>query len=152
MPALGTSLSTLLPLGGVHEHHPQPRPHDIAVYEGEFVRAEILDDDPLAPDDLICAVIEFILTWCSARARQRAAYGWGNKWRVSREHPAICVFLDEWPQRSDRAEKLWIRFLLLGRKDEEALRSPREWISTQPGSDPAGFLSSTAPWRGAAGS
>ncbi|MCM2394341.1 hypothetical protein [Streptomyces albipurpureus] len=68
-------------------------------------------------DDKICAVLDFLLAWCSARARQRAAYGWGNKWRVTREHPAICVFLDEWPQLSDRAKKLWIRFLLLGRKE-----------------------------------
>ncbi|MFE3144264.1 hypothetical protein [Streptomyces scopuliridis] len=68
-------------------------------------------------DDQICAVLEFLLAWCSARARQRAAYGWGNKWRVSREHPAVCVFLDEWPQLSDRAKKLWIAFLLLGRKE-----------------------------------
>ncbi|MEU3602245.1 hypothetical protein ABZ714_26535 [Streptomyces sp. NPDC006798] len=68
-------------------------------------------------DDQICAVLEFLLEWCSARSRQRAAYGWGNKWRVSPEHPAVCVFLDEWPQLFDTAKKLWIRFLLLGRKE-----------------------------------
>ncbi|KPC61264.1 hypothetical protein [Streptomyces chattanoogensis] len=68
-------------------------------------------------DDAICAVLEFLLAWCSARARQRARYGWGNKWRVSREHPAICVFGDEWPQLSERAKKLLVRLLLLGRKE-----------------------------------
>ncbi|WP_327156682.1 hypothetical protein [Streptomyces tubercidicus] len=68
-------------------------------------------------DEAICAVLEFLIAWCSARARQRARYGWGNKWRVSREHPAICVFGDEWPQLSERAKKLLVRLLLLGRKE-----------------------------------
>ncbi|MFF4286006.1 hypothetical protein ACFY0R_11860 [Streptomyces sp. NPDC001633] len=68
-------------------------------------------------DETICAVLEFLLAWCSARARQRARYGWGNKWRVSREHPAVCVFVDEWPQLSEKAKKLLIRLLLLGRKE-----------------------------------
>ncbi|MFF3735169.1 hypothetical protein ACFYXM_34090 [Streptomyces sp. NPDC002476] len=68
-------------------------------------------------DDLIIAVLEFLLTWCSARARQRAANGWGNKWKVSPEHPAICVFVDEWPQLSPTAKALLIKLLLLGRKE-----------------------------------
>ncbi|TBO58884.1 hypothetical protein EYS09_14985 [Streptomyces kasugaensis] len=68
-------------------------------------------------DTKICAALDFLLDWCSARARQRAAYKWGNKWRVSREHPAICVFVDEWPQLSDKAKKRLIRLLLLGRKE-----------------------------------
>ncbi|KIZ17362.1 hypothetical protein [Streptomyces natalensis] len=68
-------------------------------------------------DEAICAVLEFLLSWCSARARQRARYGWGNKWRVSREHPAVCVFGDEWPQLSERAKRLLVRLLLLGRKE-----------------------------------
>ncbi|MFE7045537.1 hypothetical protein ACFU9X_40855 [Streptomyces atratus] len=68
-------------------------------------------------DDLIIAVLEFLLAWCSARARQRAAYGWGNKWKVSPEHPAICLFVDEWPQLSPTAKALLIKLLLLGRKE-----------------------------------
>lgn len=68
-------------------------------------------------DDAICAVLEFLIAWCSARARQRVRYGWGNKWRVSREHPAICVFGDEWPQLSEKAKKLLVLLLLLGRKE-----------------------------------
>ncbi|MFD3884007.1 hypothetical protein [Streptomyces microflavus] len=68
-------------------------------------------------DKQINAVLQFLLKWCSARARQRARYGWGNKWRVSPEHPAICVFVDEWPQLSDENKALLIRGLLLGRKE-----------------------------------
>ncbi|MFC9760151.1 hypothetical protein, partial [Streptomyces sp. NPDC056921] len=68
-------------------------------------------------DDLIIAVLEFLLDWCSARARQRAAYGWGNKWQVSPEHPAVCLFVDEWPQLSPTAKALLIKLLLLGRKE-----------------------------------
>ncbi|MFD5737919.1 hypothetical protein ACFWIY_34690 [Streptomyces sioyaensis] len=68
-------------------------------------------------DKRIRAVLEFLLQYCSARARQRAAYGWGNKWRVCREHPAICVFVDEWPQLSEKTKKLLVRLLLLGRKE-----------------------------------
>ncbi|KJS53224.1 hypothetical protein VM98_26640 [Streptomyces rubellomurinus subsp. indigoferus] len=65
----------------------------------------------------ITAVLMFLLALCSARARQRARYGWGNKWRVSPEHPAICVFVDEWPQLSDGNKALLIRLLLLCRKE-----------------------------------
>ncbi|WP_069874765.1 hypothetical protein [Streptomyces malaysiensis] len=68
-------------------------------------------------DDTICTTLEFLLSWCTARARQRARYGWGNKWRVSPEHPAICAFVDEWPQLSPKAKALLIRLLLLGRKE-----------------------------------
>lgn len=36
---------------------------------------------------------------------------------MSREHPAICVFVDEWPQLSEKTKKLLVRLLLLGRKE-----------------------------------
>ncbi|MCX5314744.1 transposase [Streptomyces sp. NBC_00154] len=52
-----------------------------------------------------------------ARARQRARYGWGNKWRVSEEHPAIVAFVNEWPQLSCEAKAKLVRGLLLGRKE-----------------------------------
>jgi hypothetical protein len=68
-------------------------------------------------DDAICAVTQFLLDLCTARAAQRARYGWGNKWRPSPEHPALCVFVDEWPQLSTRAKALLVRLLLLGRKE-----------------------------------
>ncbi|MFF8732757.1 hypothetical protein ACF073_40785 [Streptomyces sp. NPDC015171] len=65
----------------------------------------------------IGAVLDFLLKLCTARARLRQAYGWGNLWRVSAEHPAFCVFVDEWPQLSDKNKKKLIALLLLGRKD-----------------------------------
>ncbi|MFB7475589.1 DUF3631 domain-containing protein [Kitasatospora sp. NPDC056184] len=65
----------------------------------------------------ITAVLTYLLDLCSARARQRARYGWGNKWRVSAQHPAICVFVDEWPQLSEANKALLIRLLLLCRKE-----------------------------------
>ncbi|MFF0754570.1 hypothetical protein [Streptomyces sp. NPDC004267] len=68
-------------------------------------------------DKKIIAVLKFLLNLCSARARQRAAYGWGNKWRVSPEHPAVLLFVDEWPQLSPKAKALLIKLLLLGRKE-----------------------------------
>ncbi|MCX4682328.1 hypothetical protein OG413_44915 [Streptomyces sp. NBC_01433] len=68
-------------------------------------------------DEKIVATLQFLLTLCSARARLRARYGWGNKWRVSPEHPAIVVFVDEWAQLSAQAKALLIRLLLVGRKE-----------------------------------
>ncbi|MEU3902020.1 hypothetical protein [Streptomyces sp. NPDC045251] len=73
--------------------------------------------DACMDQNLIGEVLDFLLKLCAARARQRRAYGWGNKWRVSPEHPAICVFLDEWPQLSEKNKKKLIKFLLLGRKE-----------------------------------
>ncbi|SCF75535.1 hypothetical protein GA0115258_11161, partial [Streptomyces sp. LamerLS-31b] len=68
-------------------------------------------------DELIQAVLDFLLQLCAARARQRARYGWGNKWRVSEEHPAIVVYVDEWPQLSDETKAKLVRAMLLGRKE-----------------------------------
>ncbi|MFC0602304.1 hypothetical protein [Streptomyces palmae] len=68
-------------------------------------------------DALISDVLDFFLNLCTARAAQRAAYGWGNKWRVSPEHPAFCLFVDEWPQLSAKNKAKLIRLLLLGRKE-----------------------------------
>ncbi|MDD9383129.1 hypothetical protein M8Z33_42085 [Streptomyces sp. ZAF1911] len=68
-------------------------------------------------DKKIIAVLKFLLALCTARARLRAAYGWGNKWQVSPLHPALLVFVDEWPQLSPKAKALLIKLLLLGRKE-----------------------------------
>ncbi|MEU8960056.1 hypothetical protein AB0C93_37850 [Streptomyces sp. NPDC048518] len=73
--------------------------------------------DACMDQDRIGAVLDFLLKLCTARARQRAAYGWGNRWRESADHPAFCVFLDEWPQLSEKNKKKWIKLLLLGRKE-----------------------------------
>ncbi|MGW1496138.1 hypothetical protein [Streptomyces sp. NPDC002402] len=73
--------------------------------------------DACMDDDKIVTTLQFLLSLCSARARLRARYGWGNKWRVSPEHPAIVVFVDEWAQLSAQAKTLLIRLLLVGRKE-----------------------------------
>ncbi|MFC7917602.1 hypothetical protein [Streptomyces sp. NPDC057386] len=79
---------------------------------------EAITLDACMDDEKIVATLKFLLlTLCPARARQRARYGWGNKWRVSPEHPAIVVFVDEWAQLSAQAKTLLIRLLLLGRKE-----------------------------------
>ncbi|MFM9462870.1 hypothetical protein ACKI1K_08440 [Streptomyces scabiei] len=78
---------------------------------------EAITLDACMDDDKIVATLQFLLALCSARARMRARYGWGNKWRVSPEHPAIVVFVDEWAQLSAQAKTLLIRLLLVGRKE-----------------------------------
>ncbi|MCG0068180.1 hypothetical protein L0F81_33785 [Streptomyces tricolor] len=67
--------------------------------------------------ELIGDVLDFLLKLCAARARQRQANGWGDTWRVSPEHPAICASLDEWPQLNEKNKKKLIRLLVLGRKE-----------------------------------
>ncbi|MEU3423624.1 hypothetical protein AB0F39_34625 [Streptomyces murinus] len=78
---------------------------------------EAITLDACADQALIGAILDFLLALCASRARQRAAYGWGNKWRPSAEHPAFLLFLDEWPQLSDKNKKKLIKLLLLGRKE-----------------------------------
>ncbi|MEU5066648.1 hypothetical protein AB0G95_21750 [Streptomyces virginiae] len=68
-------------------------------------------------DDLVVAALHFLLDLCQARAAQRARYGWGNLWQVSELHPAILVFVDEWPALSAEAKRLLILLLLRGRKE-----------------------------------
>ncbi|MET8566167.1 hypothetical protein ABZV75_38500 [Streptomyces flaveolus] len=73
--------------------------------------------DACMDQEKIGRVLDFLLLLCTGRARQRAAYGWGNKWRVSREHPAVLAFMDEWPQLSEENKKKLISLLVLGRKE-----------------------------------
>ncbi|WP_424217730.1 hypothetical protein ACN20G_36845 (plasmid) [Streptomyces sp. BI20] len=65
----------------------------------------------------IGAVLEFLLELSSVRAHMRASYGWGNQWRPSPLHPALCVFVDEWPALSEENKEMLILLLLRGRKD-----------------------------------
>lgn len=66
---------------------------------------------------LIGEVLDFLLRLCAGRAQQRRAHGWGDKWRVSSDHPAFCVFTDEWPQLNAKNKKKLIKLLLVGRKE-----------------------------------
>ncbi|MCX4826434.1 hypothetical protein OG883_43120 [Streptomyces sp. NBC_01142] len=68
-------------------------------------------------DEQIIAVLRFFLNLAKSRARMRHKYRMGNTWKPSREHPAVCLFVDEWPKLSDEAKKLLIELLLVGRKE-----------------------------------
>lgn len=68
-------------------------------------------------DEQIIAVLRFFLNLAKARARMRHKYRMGNTWKPSREHPAVCLFVDEWPKLSDEAKELLIELLLVGRKE-----------------------------------
>ncbi|MFG2210529.1 hypothetical protein [Streptomyces sp. NPDC048638] len=68
-------------------------------------------------DEQIIATLRFFLDLAKSRARMRHKYRMGNTWKPSREHPAICVFVDEWPKLSDEAKKLLIDLILVGRKE-----------------------------------
>ncbi|GGU49551.1 hypothetical protein [Streptomyces violascens] len=68
-------------------------------------------------DEQIIAVLRFFLGLAKSRARMRHKYRMGNTWKPSREHPAVCLFVDEWPKLSDEAKKLLIELLLVGRKE-----------------------------------
>ncbi|MFJ9901209.1 hypothetical protein ACIQPR_48720 [Streptomyces sp. NPDC091280] len=76
---------------------------------------------------LIGNVLDFLIKLCSARARQRKAYGWGNKWRMSPEHPAFVVHMDEWPQLTDKNKKKLIRAILIGRKEGVWFEGFSQW-------------------------
>ncbi|NEE41816.1 hypothetical protein G3M53_92765 [Streptomyces sp. SID7982] len=76
---------------------------------------------------LIGNVLDFLIKLCSARARQRRAYGWGNKWRMSPEHPAFVVHMDEWPQLSEKNKKKLIRAILIGRKEGVWFEGFSQW-------------------------
>lgn len=67
------------------------------------------------------AQIEAVLLWLlmlsKGRAKLRKKYGMGRKWKVSPEHPAFYVFVDEVPKMSDLAKKLFFELYLVGRKE-----------------------------------
>lgn len=68
-------------------------------------------------DDRICAVLDFLLTLCTARAQLRARMKWGDDFEVSEEHPAFVVFADEWPGFSQRAKAKLVQLMMIGRKE-----------------------------------
>ncbi|WP_329020536.1 hypothetical protein [Streptomyces sp. NBC_01601] len=68
-------------------------------------------------NEQIVAVLRFFLDLAKSRARMRHKYRMGNTWKPSREHPAVCLFVDEWPKLSDEAKELLIDLLLVGRKE-----------------------------------
>ncbi|MFD1309847.1 hypothetical protein [Streptomyces kaempferi] len=63
------------------------------------------------------AVLLFFLVMSKGRARLRAKLGMGKKWKASAEHPAITIFIDEFPKLSSLAKLLAFDLLLVGRKE-----------------------------------
>ena len=63
------------------------------------------------------AVLLFFLAMSKARARLRAKLGMGKKWKASASHPAITIFIDEFPKLSNLAKLLAFDLLLVGRKE-----------------------------------
>lgn len=68
-------------------------------------------------NEQIEAVLLFFLVMSKARARLRAKLGMGKKWKASSSHPAVTIFIDEFPKLSDLAKLLAFDLLLVGRKE-----------------------------------
>ncbi|WP_051838691.1 hypothetical protein [Streptomyces sp. NRRL WC-3742] len=53
----------------------------------------------------------------AGRARIRRKLGMGDTWRCTREHPAIIVFVDEFPKLTKRSKQIIAELMLVGRKE-----------------------------------
>ncbi|MFE0088780.1 type IV secretory system conjugative DNA transfer family protein [Streptomyces sp. NPDC059016] len=67
------------------------------------------------------AILEQALKIAKARPALFAELGMGDNWEPTREDPAIVLFLDEYPQLSDRAKELAVKILRVGRKSRVQL-------------------------------
>jgi hypothetical protein len=63
------------------------------------------------------SVLLFFLVMSKARARLRAKLGMGKKWKASASHPAVTIFIDEFPKLSNLGKLLAFDLLLVGRKE-----------------------------------
>lgn len=68
-------------------------------------------------NEQIESVLLFFLVMSKARARLRAKLGMGKKWKPSASHPAVTIFIDEFPKLSDLGKLLAFDLLLVGRKE-----------------------------------
>ncbi|MGW4814289.1 hypothetical protein ACWEPB_21950 [Kitasatospora cineracea] len=53
----------------------------------------------------------------AGRARIRRKLGMGDTWKCSREHPAVFVFVDEFPKLTKRSKQIIAELMLVGRKE-----------------------------------
>lgn len=67
------------------------------------------------------AILEQALKIAKARPNLFAQLGMDDNWEPSPERPAIVLFLDEYPQLSDRAKELAVKILRVGRKSRVQL-------------------------------
>ncbi|MGW5173155.1 hypothetical protein ACWERY_02155 [Streptomyces sp. NPDC004082] len=68
-------------------------------------------------NEQIEAVLLFFLVMSKSRARLRAKLGMGKKWKASASHPAVTIFIDEFPKLSDLGKLLAFDLMLVGRKE-----------------------------------
>ncbi|MFE7111109.1 hypothetical protein ACFU98_42870 [Streptomyces sp. NPDC057575] len=65
--------------------------------------------------------IEFILLslyrLAAGRARIRRKLGMGDAWECTRKHPAVIVFIDEFPKLTKRSKQIIAELMLVGRKE-----------------------------------
>jgi hypothetical protein len=78
-------------------------------------------EDAIRLTSLDPATIERVLLWlhclAAGRARIRRNLGMGDAWQPSAKHPAILVFIDEFPKLTDLSKLLVASLLLIGRKE-----------------------------------
>jgi len=67
------------------------------------------------------AILEQALKIAKARPALFAELGMDDNWEPTPEDPAIVLFLDEYPQLSDRAKELAVKILRVGRKSRVQL-------------------------------
>ncbi|MER6120626.1 hypothetical protein [Streptomyces sp. NPDC001743] len=78
-------------------------------------------EDAIRLTSLDPATIERTLLWlhclAAGRARIRRGLGMGDAWQPSSQHPAILVFIDEFPKLTELSKLLVASLLLIGRKE-----------------------------------
>ncbi|WP_394436244.1 hypothetical protein [Streptomyces sp. SGAir0957] len=84
----------------------------------EAMGVRAIGDDAMGQ---IETILEQALKIGKARPRLFAKYGMKENWEPSRERPAIVLFIDEYPQLSDRAKELAVKILQTGRKSRVTL-------------------------------
>lgn len=85
--------------------------------------AETLGVRAIGDDNMgqIEAILEQALKIAKARPALFAKLGMKENWEPSAERPAIVLFIDEYPQLSDRAKELAVKILQTGRKSRVQL-------------------------------
>lgn len=84
----------------------------------EALGVRAIGDDAMGE---IEAILEQALKIAKARPTLFAELGMDDNWEPTPEDPAIVLFLDEYPQLSDRAKELAVKILRVGRKSRVQL-------------------------------
>jgi len=84
----------------------------------EAIGVRAIGDDNMGQ---IEAILDQALRIAKARPALFAKLGMRENWEPSPERPAIVLFIDEYPQLSDRAKELAVKILQVGRKSRVQL-------------------------------